>query len=121
MKNNNIKKNYRTPDNYFDSLEESILSRTVNAPKENKTVFKLGNKWMSWAAGFVIICGLALTGLWISQDTKLTADTASETDYLVGMEDDLFSMLIIEKMPQESAEEETLADMADFLIELEQY
>lgn len=47
---------FKTPEGYFESLEESILSKVVSQPKERKLI---NYRWLGYAASVVAIAGLS--------------------------------------------------------------
>ena len=47
---------FKTPEGYFESLEESILSKVASQPKERKLI---NYRWLGYAASVAAIAGLS--------------------------------------------------------------
>ena len=112
----NIQKNYRIPEDYFDRLEEKILSKTIDQKPAKLRRLTLIRPWMSMAAAMVILCCLGAYWVWNHNQSSVKSTDQTEENILEGMEEELFAALFVETDEEHNA----LADLADFLIELEE-
>ena len=109
-----IKKNYRVPSGYFDEMEQTILSNTVNKKPERTPRVAFFRPWMSIAAGFVLLIGAGV--VWKMYQTEGHVANVDQTEIgpLDELDDELFAALILDE-----EEDNALEELADFLIELE--
>ena len=70
-KENNIKKNFSVPQNYFDKLEQQILSKTTDAPESTLQQKNLIRPWMAIAASLLILFGVAAAWMWNSASNPM--------------------------------------------------
>ena len=69
------KENYTTPTNYFEDLEQSILSKTIDK-KETKVIHF--NIW--WAAACILLLALVVTPFVINSTEKSTEVVDTKTE-----------------------------------------
>ena len=108
--------NYKVPENYFEDLEKNILSKTVEA-SSGATIVKLMKPWLAVAASIALIAVIFFGWHDLSPQGTVATNTTDQNDYLAEVEDELFTALDIEG----SDDDETLSDLADFLVELEDF
>jgi len=119
MKNSeeNIKKNFRVPTDYFQKLEEEVISKTVEASPIQAKTRRLWQPWMTIAASIVLLAVVSFGWMQFGNSNTFADHVTAETDYLAGVEDELFAALLSE----ETTKDATLIDLANFLTELEEF
>ena len=110
------KNKFKVPTSYFDDLEQTIYNKTIDAPRQRTSIIQFVKPWMGVAAS-VVMLALA-TFLWFSkpESNQMTA-SADGTEQLAYAE--LDDMLYDELFAEADDDHETLNDLADFLLELE--
>ncbi len=119
MKNSeeHIKKNFSIPSNYFEKLEDEVISKTVEAKSTQAKTRRMWKPWMSIAASITLLAVVSFGWFRLGNSNTFADHVATETDYLAGVEDELFTALLSE----EETEDATLSELADFLTELEEF
>ena len=114
----NIKRNFSIPDNYFEQLEQEILTKTVNQKRRHTFPLMALRPWMKIAASIIL---LSVIGFGVTQYNSIdeTSQTITSAEDALNINDELFTALLLdEDIP---TEDETLSDLADFLIELDEF
>lgn len=101
---------YRVPDDYFSTLEASILSQTVDKKPEPKSRLRSIRPILGIAASIILIAVCAYL-LWPQSSQTDTSDQYAE------LEDQLFDELFAEDV---LASDDVWDEMASFLVELDE-
>ena len=108
--------NYKIPENYFENLEKDVLNKTVEA-SSGASIVKLMRPWMAVAASVALLAVIFFGWHDISLEGSVAEYENGQNDYLAEVEDELFTALDIEGLD----DDETLSDLADFLVELQDF
>ncbi|TGN22220.1 hypothetical protein [Empedobacter tilapiae] len=101
------RENYTTPTNYFDDLEQSILSKTIDK-KETKVIHF--NIW--WAAACILFIALVMLPFVISSSKKSTEIVDTKTENQVY--EKIYDSYIVSDQNKKSSN--VTLDDSDFVI-----
>ncbi len=108
------KNKFSIPDGYFDEMESAVLSKTVEATHTSRS--HLGRYWMQIAAGLIGLAAVVFLWKSASHNPILTTSNSEPALYLADIETELFQELF-----STTSDRETLDELADFIIELEEF
>jgi hypothetical protein len=115
----NIKKNFRIPDDYFNQMEREVLAKTVGQKKHRTISFQHVRPWMKIAASILMISIVGFGVVQFNSSTTIDTQQLANEDIMTNMDEELFTAMLFEE--EAPVADETLTDLADFLIELEEF